>query len=85
METVQVSVSFDQIKQALRKLPAQEKVALWRLLDAELDRTAIGRKFTSTVNAIRKNYANLSEDEVMVDAVKATKEARKAQNGKRRS
>jgi len=85
METIRVNVSFDQIKQALRQLPPQEKMALWRLLDADLDRSAIARKFTSTVNAIRKTYANLSEDEVMADALKATREVRKARHGKSRS
>jgi len=85
METIRVNVSFDQIKQALRQLPPQEKMALWRLLDADLDRPAIARKFTSTVNVIRKTYAHLTEDEVMADALKATREVRKARHGKSRS
>ena len=85
METIRVNVSFDQIKQALRQLPAQEKMALWRLLDADLDRAAIARKFTSTVNAIRKTYSRISEEQVMLDAVKATREVRKARHGKSRS
>ena len=82
METIRVNVSFDQIKQALRQLPDREKVALWRLLDADLDRTAIARKFASTVSAIRKKYSRISEDEVMLDAVKATREARKARKAR---
>ncbi len=77
METIRVNVSFDQIKQALRQLPPQEKMALWRLLDADLDRAAIARKFTSTVNAIRKTHSRVSEELVMADALKATHEARK--------
>jgi len=85
METVQVNVSFDQIKQALRQLPPQEKLALWRLLDEDLDRAAIARKFASTVRAIRKAYSRVSEEAVMSDALKATREVRKARHGKSRS
>lgn len=85
METIRVNVSFDQIKQALRQLPPQEKMTLWRLLDADLDRTAIARKFSSTVNAIHKTYSNVSEKQVMSDALRATREARKARHGKSRS
>ena len=85
MNTVSVDLSLDQIKQALRQLPAQEKIALWRLLDKDLDRHAIARQFTSTVNAIRKAYAHVSEDEVMKDAIKATRQVRKARHAKSRS
>jgi hypothetical protein len=85
MNTVSVDVSFDQIKKALRQLPAHEKIALWRLLDKELDRPAIARQFTSSVNAIRKAYAHISEDEVMKDAIKATRRVRKARHAKSRS
>ena len=77
MNTVSVDLSLDQITNALR-LPAQEKIALWRLLDKDLDRSAIARRFASSVNAIRKAYAHISEDEVMKDAVKASRQARKA-------
>lgn len=85
METVRVNVTLDQLKQALRQLPPQEKMALWRLLDADLDRAAIARKFTSTVSAIRKTYSRISEEDVMADAVKATREVRKGRHGKSRS
>lgn len=85
MDTIQVNVTFDQIKQALRKLPAQEKIALWRLLDADLDRAAIAKKFASTVSSIRKTYSKVSESQAMYDTVKATREVRKARHGKSRS
>ncbi len=85
METIQVNVTFDQIKQALRKLPAQEKVELWRLLDTEIDRVVLEKKFVATVSAIRKKYSRYSEEEVMSDAVKATRESRNARHGKSRS
>ncbi len=85
MNTVRVDLSLDQIRRAVHQLPAQEKIALWRLLDKDLDRPAIARQFTSSVNAIRKAYAHVSEDEVMADAVKATRQARKARHAKSRS
>lgn len=80
MNTIRVDLSFDQIQQALRRLPPQQKIALWRLLDKELDRPAIARKFETTVRAIRKAYVHLSEDEVMADAVKATRAVRHAKS-----
>jgi hypothetical protein len=80
MNAVRVDLSLDQITKALRQLPAQEKMALWRLLDNDLDRPAIARRFASTVNTIRKAYANISEEEVMADAVKATHAVRHAKN-----
>ncbi|MBA4380262.1 MAG: hypothetical protein C0393_06250 [Anaerolinea sp.] len=85
MSTVSVDLSLDQITRALRKLPAQEKIALWRLLDKDLDRPAIARQFNASVNAIRKAYSHVSEDVVMADAVKATHQARKARHAKSRS
>jgi hypothetical protein len=85
MNGVSVDLSLDQIKQALRRLPAQEKVALWRLLDKDLDRSAIARRFAASVQAIRKAYAHVDEDEVMKDAVKATRQVRKARHAKSRS
>lgn len=85
MDTVQVNLPLAQIKEALLQLPAQEKIAIWRLLDKDLDRSAIARRFAASVNSIRKAYASISEDEVMRDAVKATRQARKARHGKSRS
>jgi len=80
MNTVHVDLSLEQLKQALRQLPAQEKIAVWRMLDGDLDREAIARRFTSTVNAVHKAYAHFSEDEVMADAVKATRAVRHAKS-----
>jgi hypothetical protein len=85
METIRVNVTIDQIKQALRQLPAKEKIVLWRMLDADLDRAAIARKFASTINTIRKTYSSVSEKQVMSDALRATREVRKARHGKSRS
>jgi hypothetical protein len=86
MNTVRVDLSFDQIKQALRQLPAQEKLDLWRQLDADIDRQAIARRFDVALKAIRQAYAQVSEDEVMADALKATREVRaKSRHAKNRS
>jgi len=78
MNTVHVDLSLDQLKQALRQLPAQEKIAVWRMLDSDLDRDAIARRFTSALISVRKTYSHLSEDEVMADSVKATHAVRRA-------
>ena len=80
MNTVHVDLSLEELKQALRQLPQQEKIAVWRMLDGDLDREAIAQRFTSTVNAVRKAYAHISEDEVMADAVKATRAVRHAKS-----
>ena len=86
MNTVRVDLSFDQIKQALRQLPPHEKLDLWRQLDSELDRQAIGRRFDAALKAIRQAYSNNSEEDVMADALKATHEVRtKSQHTKNRS
>jgi len=85
MNTISVDLSLDQIRKAVHQLPAQEKIALWRLLDKDLDRPAIARQFTLSVNAIRKAYAHISEEEVMADAIKATRQVRKASHAKNRS
>jgi len=80
MNTVSVDLSLDQIKQALRRLPPGEKIALWRLLDEDIDRAAIARRFEASVKAIRKAYASTSEGHVMADALKATRALRHAKS-----
>ncbi|MEW6186528.1 MAG: hypothetical protein AB1585_12410 [Thermodesulfobacteriota bacterium] len=85
MSTVQLDLPFAQIKKALRQLPSQEKMELWRLLDVDLDRSAIALRFTSAVNTLRKAYAHISEEEVMKEAIKATRQVRRARHAKSRS
>jgi DNA-directed RNA polymerase specialized sigma24 family protein len=80
MNTVSVELSLDQLKQALRRLPPGEKMALWRLLDEDIDRAAIARRFEASLKTIRKAYASTSEDIVMADAVKATRAVRHAKS-----
>ncbi len=83
--SVLVELSFDQLKEALHKLPSEEKVAIWRMLDAEIDRPAIAQHFDAAIKEIRSSYSNISEDEVMADAVAATHLARKAKHAKNRA
>jgi len=83
--TIRLDLPLDQLKNALRKLPPQEKIAIWRLLDEELDRPAIARRFAASVESVRKAYAHISEEEVIKDAVKATRQVRKARHAKNRS
>jgi hypothetical protein len=85
MNTIRLDLPLDQIKKALRQLPPQEKIALWRLLDKDLDRPAIALRFSSSVDSIRKTYAYAKEEEVMKDAVKATRQVRRARHAKSRS
>ena len=85
MDTVRVDLPLDQIKKVLRQLPPQEKMALWRLLDEDIDRPAIARRFATSVNTIRKIHAHISEEEVMSDAVKVTRQVRRARHAKSRS
>jgi DNA-directed RNA polymerase specialized sigma24 family protein len=80
MNAVSVELSLDQLKQALQRLPPREKMALWRLLDEDIDRAAIARRFGASLKAIRKAYTSTSEDEVMADAVKATRAVRHAKS-----
>ena len=84
METVRMDVPLDQIKKVLRQLPPHEKIVLWRLLDEDLDRPAIARRFASSVASIRKAYTHVSEEDVMKDAVKATQLVRRTRHAKSR-
>ena len=85
MNTVPVELSVDQLKQALHKLPAKEKVAIWRMLDSEIDRTAITKKFDSAVKSIREQYYAVDEEEVIAEINRAVHETRKAKYGTNRS
>lgn len=76
MNTVRIDLSLEQLKEALRRLPPKEKLDLWRQLDADIDRQAIARRFDTAIKSIRKSYSAIGEEEVMKEAVKATREAR---------
>jgi hypothetical protein len=64
-------------KTKLRKLEDEPFIGMWK------DRVDL--RFDSTINAIRKTYSRVSEDTVMADVIKATKEVRKSRKSKRGS
>jgi Mg/Co/Ni transporter MgtE len=74
--TVQAELSLHQIAEALRQLPEGDKLALWRLLDAEINRAAIEQRLAEALRIIRTAYAAVSEDEAMSDALQAVREVR---------
>jgi hypothetical protein len=78
---ISIDLSLEQLSNALRRLPANEKVMLWRLLDTEIDRAAIAKRFADALNTIRAAYSNVGEDEVMADVLQAVKEMRAARHG----
>ena len=80
MDSIRLDLSFKQLEKAIRRLAPREKVALWRLLDKDIDRASIARKFTATVAMLRKTYSHVDEAEVMADAIKATRVVRRAKS-----
>jgi len=78
---ISVDLSLEQLSISLRRLPTNEKMILWRLLDAEIDRAAIAKRFAEALKSIRAAYPNANEDEVMADILQATKEVRAARHG----
>jgi hypothetical protein len=85
MNTIRVELSVDQLKQALHKLPTKEKVAIWRMLDTEIDRSAITQRFDTAIKFIRSSYNDFSEETVMADVINATHQVRKTKQAKNRS
>jgi flagellar biosynthesis regulator FlbT len=78
---ITVDLSLEQLVNALKRLPAGEKMVLWRLLDAEIDRPAISKRFAEALEAIRSAYPDAKEDEVMGDVMAAVREVRRARHG----
>jgi len=78
MVTVTVRLSFEQLLAAVRQLPRKQKVALWQLLDAELNREEIFREFAEALEDIRAANEGVTEDEVMADVEVAIREVRAA-------
>jgi hypothetical protein len=76
-----VDLSLEQLMNALRHLPPVEKIAVWRILDAEIDRAAIAERFAEALQTIRAAYSSTKEDEVMAGVLRATREGRTARHG----
>jgi hypothetical protein len=74
--SISVNLSIEQLIDAVRRLPDQEKITVWRILDQEIDRDAIALRFTEAVQAIRAGNPNVNEDEVMADVLQAIQEVR---------
>jgi len=78
--TINVSLSIEQLMQAVQQLPAQEKMTLWRVLDTDIDRSIIRQRFWVALQTIRATYADLSEEDVMADVLLAVREVREGQS-----
>lgn len=79
--TVSINLPLADLAAALRRLPANEKIAVWRLLDTEIDRAAIAQRFSEALQAIRAAHSGADEDSVMAEVLQATREARAARRG----
>jgi hypothetical protein len=77
--TVNVELTFDQLLAAVRRLPDQQKIALWETLDAEVNRDEIRRSARAAVEAIWTANQGFSEDEVRADAEDALRQVRAEQ------
>lgn len=75
--------TFDQIAKAIRRLPRQQKVELWRMLDSELIGRDIEREFDESIAAIWMANQGVTEDEVMADALLAIREYRAEETPRR--
>lgn len=78
MNTISIPLPLDQFERVILNLSHSQKIALWRLLDSEIDRVAIAKKFAKSVSQIRQAYQHISEDEVMQDVIQATRASRRA-------
>lgn len=85
MAIVNVQLSFDQLRAAVRQLPQKHKMAIWRDLDAELNRDEIFREFGEALEDIRSANEGVTEDEVMADVSAAIREVRAARHAARGS
>ena len=77
MTRISIELTFNQLVAVIRRLPHKQKVALWRLLDAELkgDEEVL-REFDAALAAIRAANRGVTEDEVMADVEQALREVR---------
>jgi hypothetical protein len=74
--SISVNLSFEQLIDAVQRLPDQEKITVWRILDQEVDRNAIAMRFAEAVQAIRAGNPNVNEDEARADVLQAIQEVR---------
>lgn len=78
MTQVAVELTWEQLVAAVRRLPPERKLELWRVLASEMDRDVVRQRFAAAVTAIRAASAGIPEDEVAADVAQAVEEVRAA-------
>lgn len=83
MNTSNADLTFNQLGAVVQRLPYEQKVALWRLLNAEVDRhdplrRQARKEFAEAVRFIRSANRGVSEDEIAADVEAAIREVRAA-------
>ena len=77
MSTVNIELTLNQLSAAIQRLPYEQKLALWRLLDAQLKGDdEVFREFGEALAEIRAANEGVTEDEVMADVELALREVR---------
>lgn len=75
--SVMFELSMNQMLSWVRRLPAEQKLELWRALSQDLDQT-IDRRFRQALGEIRTANQQYAEEEVMADVAQAVAEVRAA-------
>ncbi len=77
-------LTLEELARAIRQLPRDQKITLWKMLDAELVGRDVDREFDQALKAIWAANQGVTEDEAMADALTAVRDFR-AEESKRRS
>ncbi|MFQ5344155.1 MAG: hypothetical protein ACE5F6_21645 [Anaerolineae bacterium] len=85
MSQVTLEMNWEQFLSAIRRLPPERKLELWRVLASEIDREGIRHRFAEAVAAIRAASAEIPEDEVIADVAQAVDEVRATRQAPHRS
>jgi hypothetical protein len=75
MSTINIELTFDQLREAVRKLPKEERNKLLRELE-DLDLNEIRRRAGEALEEIWRANEGFTEDEVMADVDAALTEVR---------
>jgi hypothetical protein len=79
MSTISIELTLNQLTAAILRLPHEQKLVLWRLLDAELTGDdEVFREFGEALKEIRAANTGVTEDEVMADVEIALRQVRAA-------
>ncbi len=76
MASVNVELTFDQLRAAIRHLPKSLKIKLYRSLDAELHRAEIEHEFKRALHDIWDTYKDVPEAEANSDIETALEQVR---------